>query len=165
MLVNEAIIDVAVGCKFRSEYQGGMPKIRCPGCNGETMEYVDQESISARRALCSRYNTRPVQRGLGDGQCAVRCRHEAKGGRGGGWYGDSWRWLLLRQRRDGGGRVGLRNPLALCQGGQRTSRGIAEGAEGRAQDRQEDVNLLIPLLSPSRTGVPVAPGARRSSGR
>jgi hypothetical protein len=44
MLVNEAIIDVAVGAaKFRGEYQGGMPKIGCPGCNGETMEYVDQE--------------------------------------------------------------------------------------------------------------------------
>jgi hypothetical protein len=45
MLVNEAIIDVAVGAaKFRGEYQGGMPKIGCPGCSGETMEYVDQES-------------------------------------------------------------------------------------------------------------------------
>jgi hypothetical protein len=43
-LVNEAIIDVAVGAaKFRGEYQGGMPKLGCPGCNGETMEYVDQE--------------------------------------------------------------------------------------------------------------------------
>jgi hypothetical protein len=45
MLVNEAIIDGAVGAaKFRGEYQGGMPKIGCPECNGETMEYVDQES-------------------------------------------------------------------------------------------------------------------------
>ncbi len=44
MLVNEAIIDVAVGAaKFRGEYQAGMPMIGCPGCNGETMEYVDQE--------------------------------------------------------------------------------------------------------------------------
>ncbi len=44
MLVNEAIIDVAVGAaKFRGEYQAGMPKIGCPGYNGETMEYVDQE--------------------------------------------------------------------------------------------------------------------------
>lgn len=43
-LGNEAIIDVAVGAaKFRGEYQGGMPKLGCPGCNGETMEYVDQE--------------------------------------------------------------------------------------------------------------------------
>ena len=43
-LVNEAIIDVAVGAaKFRGEYRGGMPKLGCPGCNGETMEYVDQE--------------------------------------------------------------------------------------------------------------------------
>jgi hypothetical protein len=45
MLVNEAIIDVAVGAaKFRGEYPGGMPKLGGPGCNGETMEYVDQES-------------------------------------------------------------------------------------------------------------------------
>ena len=45
MLVNEAIIDVAVGAaKFRGEYRGGMPTIGCPGCNGETMEYVEQES-------------------------------------------------------------------------------------------------------------------------
>ncbi len=44
MLVNEAIIDVAVGAaKFRGEYRGGMPTIGCPGCNGETMEYVEQE--------------------------------------------------------------------------------------------------------------------------
>jgi hypothetical protein len=44
MLVNEAIIDVAVGAaKFRGEYQGGMPMIGCPGCNGETMAYVEQE--------------------------------------------------------------------------------------------------------------------------
>ena len=44
MLVNEAIIDVAVGAtKFRGEYTGGMPTIGCPGCNGETMEYVEQE--------------------------------------------------------------------------------------------------------------------------
>jgi len=44
MLVNEAIIDVAIGAaKFRGDYQGGMPMIGCPGCNGETMEYVDQE--------------------------------------------------------------------------------------------------------------------------
>ena len=32
MLVNEAIIDVAVGAaKFRGEYRGGMPTIGCPG--------------------------------------------------------------------------------------------------------------------------------------
>jgi hypothetical protein len=44
MLVNEAIIDVAVGAaKFRGEYRGGMPQIDCPECNGETMEYVAQE--------------------------------------------------------------------------------------------------------------------------
>ena len=43
-LVNEEIIDVTIGTlKFRGEYQGGMPTIGCPGCNGETMRYVDQE--------------------------------------------------------------------------------------------------------------------------
>jgi hypothetical protein len=44
MLVNEAIVDVAVGAaKFRREYQGGIPPLGCPGCNGETMEYVELE--------------------------------------------------------------------------------------------------------------------------
>jgi hypothetical protein len=44
MLVNEAIIDVAIGAaKFRGEYTGGMPTIGCPGCNGETMQYVEPE--------------------------------------------------------------------------------------------------------------------------
>ena len=44
MLVNEAIIDVAIGAaKFRGEYTGGMHTLGCPGCNGETMEYVAQE--------------------------------------------------------------------------------------------------------------------------
>jgi hypothetical protein len=43
-LVNEVIIDVVVGgAKFRGEYQGGMPKLECPKCCRETMEYVDQE--------------------------------------------------------------------------------------------------------------------------
>ena len=43
-LVNEAIVDVASGAAtFRGEYTGGMPTLGCPGCNGETMEYVDQE--------------------------------------------------------------------------------------------------------------------------
>jgi hypothetical protein len=44
MLVNEAIIAVAVGAaKFRGDYTGGMPTIGCPGCNGETMAYIAQE--------------------------------------------------------------------------------------------------------------------------
>ena len=44
MLVNEAIIDVAIGAaKFRGEYTGGMPTIGCPGCNGETMVHIAQE--------------------------------------------------------------------------------------------------------------------------
>jgi hypothetical protein len=30
--------------KFPYEYhEGFMPKVGCPGCNGSTMEYVDQE--------------------------------------------------------------------------------------------------------------------------
>jgi len=45
MLVNEAIIDVAIGAaKFRGEYTGGMPTLGCPGCNGEIMVYIEQES-------------------------------------------------------------------------------------------------------------------------
>jgi hypothetical protein len=44
MLVNEAIIDVAIGAaKFRGEYTGRMPTLGCPGCNGETMVYIEQE--------------------------------------------------------------------------------------------------------------------------
>jgi len=45
MFVNEAIIDVGIGmAKFQREYHTGfMPKVGCPGCNGYTMEYVDQE--------------------------------------------------------------------------------------------------------------------------
>jgi hypothetical protein len=44
MLVNEAISDVAIGAaQVRGEYTGGLPIIGCLGCNGETMEYVEQE--------------------------------------------------------------------------------------------------------------------------
>jgi hypothetical protein len=44
MLVNEAIIDVAGGVvTFRGEYTGGMPTLGCPGYNGETMVYIEQE--------------------------------------------------------------------------------------------------------------------------
>jgi hypothetical protein len=44
MLVNEAIIDVGIGmAKFQHEYhEGFMPKVGCPGCNGDTLEHVDQ---------------------------------------------------------------------------------------------------------------------------
>jgi hypothetical protein len=43
-LINEEIIDVTIGIrKFRGEYRGGMPKIGCPGCNGDTMEYVEED--------------------------------------------------------------------------------------------------------------------------
>jgi ribosomal protein S27E len=45
VLVNEAIIDAGIGmAKFRNEYQEGfMPTIGCPGCNGQTMVYIDQD--------------------------------------------------------------------------------------------------------------------------
>jgi hypothetical protein len=43
--VNEAIMDVDMGmAKFQKEYYPGfMPKVGCPGCNGDTMEYVEQD--------------------------------------------------------------------------------------------------------------------------
>src|SRR6266446_5891361 len=59
MLVNEAIIDVAISAtKFRGEYICGMPIIGCPGCNGETMAYVKQESYG-----CTGYGGRLWRRG------------------------------------------------------------------------------------------------------
>jgi hypothetical protein len=43
-LVNEEIIDVTIGrLKFDGEYQGGMPTLGCPGCEGKTLEYVEQD--------------------------------------------------------------------------------------------------------------------------
>ena len=43
--VNEAIIDAGIGmAKFQNVYYPGfMPKVGCPGCSGDTMEYVEQE--------------------------------------------------------------------------------------------------------------------------
>lgn len=43
MLVNEAIIDVEIGiAEFEGRwYEGFMPMLGCPGCNRETMEYVE----------------------------------------------------------------------------------------------------------------------------
>ena len=43
--VNEAIIDVGIGmAKFQNAYYPGfMPKVGCPGCNGDTMEYVERD--------------------------------------------------------------------------------------------------------------------------
>jgi hypothetical protein len=45
LLVNEAIIDAGIGmAKFQTEYYPGfMPKVGCPGWNGDTMEYVKQD--------------------------------------------------------------------------------------------------------------------------
>ena len=43
--MHEAIIDVGIGmAKFQNAYYPGfMPKVGCPGCNGDTMEYVEQD--------------------------------------------------------------------------------------------------------------------------
>ena len=49
----------------------------------------------------------------------------------------------LLQRRDHGGRVGLRDAEPLRQGRQGAGGGIAEGAQRRQQRRQQDVNPLI----------------------
>jgi hypothetical protein len=41
-LVDDVIVDAAVGmAKFRGEYEGKLPSLGCPGCNGDTLEYVD----------------------------------------------------------------------------------------------------------------------------
>ena len=41
-LVDEVIVDAAVGmAKFRGAYDGRLPSLGCPGCNGDTLEYVD----------------------------------------------------------------------------------------------------------------------------
>jgi hypothetical protein len=43
-LVNETSMDGAIGAaKFRGADTGGMPRIGCPGCNGETMVYIEPE--------------------------------------------------------------------------------------------------------------------------
>ena len=44
-LVNEAIMDVGIGmAKFQHAYSPGfMPKVGCPGWNGDTMEYVEPD--------------------------------------------------------------------------------------------------------------------------
>jgi hypothetical protein len=45
LFVNEAIIDMGIGmAKFQNEYyEGFMPTIGCPGCNGDTMVYAGTE--------------------------------------------------------------------------------------------------------------------------
>jgi len=43
-LINEEIIVVTIGTlKFYGEYKGGMPTLGCPGCDGETMEYIEED--------------------------------------------------------------------------------------------------------------------------
>jgi len=43
-LINEEIIEVTIGTlTFYGEYQGGMPTLGCPGCEGDTMEYVEED--------------------------------------------------------------------------------------------------------------------------
>ena len=86
---------------------------------------------------------RPVEEGLGGGRCVVPSRHGQKGGhQRDSWFGNAGCGLLL-QRNDHGGGVGLRDTESLREGGQRASRGVAEGTECRQQRRQEDVNPLI----------------------
>ncbi len=43
MAVNEAIIDVEIAmAEFEGRwYEGFMPVLGCPGCNQDTMEYVE----------------------------------------------------------------------------------------------------------------------------
>jgi hypothetical protein len=84
-----------------------------------------------------------VQEGLGGGRYAVRFRHGQKGGcRRGSGTGDHRHWRLL-QWSDHGRRVALRDAKPLCESGQGTGRGIAEGAQCGQQHREEDVNPLI----------------------
>jgi DNA-directed RNA polymerase subunit RPC12/RpoP len=41
-LVEDVIVDAVVEmAKFRGEYDGRLPSLGCPGCNGDTLEYVD----------------------------------------------------------------------------------------------------------------------------
>lgn len=44
LLVNEAIIDAGIAlARFNNEYyEGYMPKVGCPVCNGYTMECIDE---------------------------------------------------------------------------------------------------------------------------
>jgi hypothetical protein len=43
-LVNEEIVDVTVGwLQFNGDYTGGMPRLTCPGCEGDTMEFVEED--------------------------------------------------------------------------------------------------------------------------
>jgi hypothetical protein len=80
-----------------------------------------------------------VQEGLGGGRSAARCRHGHKGGRWGSGEGNR----LLLQWRDHGRRVSLRNTEPLRQGRQGAGGSIAEGAQGRQQDGQQDVDPVI----------------------
>ena len=42
--INEEIVDVTVGwLKFNGEYKGGMPTLPCPGCEGDTMAFVEKD--------------------------------------------------------------------------------------------------------------------------
>jgi len=43
-LINEEIVDGTVGrLKFDGEYKGGMPTLPCPGCEGDTMEFIEED--------------------------------------------------------------------------------------------------------------------------
>jgi hypothetical protein len=50
--VNKEIVDVTIGrLKFDGDYQGGLPTLGCPGCEGKTMGYVEEDASVAQRAL------------------------------------------------------------------------------------------------------------------
>ena len=96
--------------------------------------------------VCSfscRYNTGPVQDGLGGGQCVVRCHHRQKGGRRPGGWRCGQRWRRFLRRGDHNGRVDLGDIKPLRQRWQGAGGGITEGAEGGQQGGQEDVNPSI----------------------
>ena len=80
-----------------------------------------------------------VQEGLGGGRYAARCRH---GHKGGCWHWGEGNRLLLQGCNDGR-YVSLRDAEPLRQGCQRTSGGIAEGAQRCEEGGQEDVNPLV----------------------
>jgi hypothetical protein len=52
-LVNEEIVDVTIGrLKFDGEYQGGMPTLGCPGCEGKTLEVCGAGRLGRPQGAC-----------------------------------------------------------------------------------------------------------------
>ena len=100
---------------------------------------IDQQDIFDRMVFFLAAITRGLfSRVLGADNTSFR---PVMGKRGESGVSDGCRLLL--QRADDGGGVGLRDTEPLGEGSQGTGRGIAEGAQGRQQCGQEDVNPLI----------------------